>query len=122
MCLLFFFFLLFFLFDEPRATSATDNVWLGAVFEKKARAFKVPESWEPMDLDKFKVGLDLSPLLWPVDVNDKVASGTKATKVMMTLASNPVMRPSPSFNAGMKKNKGVEHLEYELSIIPKFGY
>lgn len=51
-----------------------------------------------------------------------MASGNKAKKVMMTLASDPILCPSASFNLGMRKNRGIHHLDFAFSILPKFGY
>lgn len=91
-------------------------------FSKKLRAFKVPNSWEPMDLARFKEGLHLSTYDWPANENGKGASANRAKRIMVTIAQDPVFRLSASFSIDIKKNKGIEHLEHAFNILSKFGY
>lgn len=53
-------FLLLVVRREWRRTDIVYSLYFIA-FNKKAKAFKVPKTWEPMDLCRFKACLDLSP-------------------------------------------------------------
>lgn len=66
-------------------------------FDKKVRTFKVPKSWELMDLAWFIDGLNLRSFNWSADQNDKVASSNRAKKIMMMYAQDLILHPSASF-------------------------
>lgn len=77
---------------------------------QESKGIQGAEGVGAVGLSYLQGGLDMSPFQYLTEEHDKVDVGGRAKKIIMIFLQDPVLRPSATFLSGLRKNKGIQHL------------